>query len=94
MNRKQVNDLIVAINAIASVIERAAGFHPKHELAGEAAHMRLALELARIYLADYALNLARGEDEEDALFAVLGSKPGLGVAATEALRQARRLSTN
>lgn len=84
MNSFDLQTLLNADDAIKSLIERASGFHPDHPHARDALQMVAALVLARSYIADYAVNIARGTDDDEALLAVLRGDTKLSPASVDA----------
>lgn len=84
--------LLDAAAALNELSQTASGMHPEHPLASEAAHMRLALTLAALYVADFAKHAAAGKTADEALIATLEGASPVSTEQQQGLKDAQRLS--
>lgn len=94
MRQVTAQELIEASAALSKLSELADGFHRDHPLAVKAVEMRLALQLANLYVQDFLAGIADGDGPDDALVKTLEGSRVLSDAAVKALADAKRLSTN
>ncbi|MEI2676504.1 MAG: hypothetical protein V9G29_00765 [Burkholderiaceae bacterium] len=94
MQKVTVEELVEASDTLIKLSGMAEGFHTEHPLAPKAVEMKLALQLANLYVLDFCKGISDGDEPESALLKTLdGSRP-LPDAAIKAWADAKRLSTN
>lgn len=89
-----VADIKAAADVLVDVGELVEGLHPEHRLYSKAVEMRLVLTLASSYLAELALNLAKGLDQTDAILQTVAGDTKLTPESIEAIERAMRRSQN
>ena len=94
MTTETLDGLLAADTALTAMIAKATGFHPDHALAGRATEMVLALQMARLFVLDYAHAIKEGQDEEAALFTAIGGEQPFPKDAAAAFVSAQRRSLN
>ena len=92
MSALHIGELVAASETLQKLAEETDAFHPDHQLADRAMEMRLLLQLASLYLSDYAAGLARGESPQEALLTTIGGESKLPPGGIEAIQESKRRS--